>query len=196
MPFVTDFARSCNTAFAGLSNRLTSQSLSDAARTFGLGGKWSLPLAASSGQFSAPADAAELAADAIGQGKVLASPLTMALAAATAATGTWHPPTLVTDPAQSPAAPPNTIPAPVVDALHQLMRAAVVSGTGTAANVPGPPVYGKTGTAEFGSATPPATHAWFIGFRGDMAFAVLIEGGGVGGRVAAPVAARFLKAAA
>src|SRR5207302_7839242 len=79
--FVTDFARSCNTAFVGLSGRLTGQSLGDAARTFGFGTKWSLPLASSSGQFTVPGDAAELAADAIGQGKVLASPLGMALVA-------------------------------------------------------------------------------------------------------------------
>ena len=76
----------------------------------------------------------------------------------------------------------------VDDAIHQLMRAVVVSGTGTAANVnAGGPVYGKTGTAEFGPGNPPATHAWFIGFRGDVAFAVLVEGGGVGGQVAAPI---------
>jgi cell division protein FtsI/penicillin-binding protein 2 len=75
------------------------------------------------------------------------------------------------------------------------MRAVVTAGTGTAANVPGGPVYGKTGTAEEGSGNPPATDAWFIGFRGDLAFAVVVPGGGVGGQVAAPIAARFLQAA-
>jgi cell division protein FtsI/penicillin-binding protein 2 len=55
-------------------------------------------------------------------------------------------------------------------------------------------VAGKTGTAEFGTATPPQSHAWFIGFRGPLAFAVIVEGGGVGGQVAAPIAARFLAA--
>jgi cell division protein FtsI/penicillin-binding protein 2 len=53
-------------------------------------------------------------------------------------------------------------------------------------------VSGKTGTAEFGNANPPATHAWFIGFQGDVAFAVLVEGGGVGATVAAPIAGRFV----
>ena len=78
-----------------------------------------------------------------------------------------------------------------VAALRDMMGEVVRSGTGTAVKVPGPPVFGKTGTAEFGSSTPPSTHAWFIGYRGSLAFAVLVEGGGVGGRVAAPIAARF-----
>ena len=54
---------------------------------------------------------------------------------------------------------------------------------------------GKTGTAEYGTAPPggnPPTHAWFIGFRGPVAFAVVVEGGGFGGEVAAPIAANFL----
>lgn len=195
--FLTDFAKSCNTAFVGVSGRLNSTDLGAAANAFGFAGKWSLPLASFAGQFPDPADAAELAAASIGQGRVLASPLTMAVVAATAASGTQHAPTLVSDPAQAQASTPaaSPVPGPVDDALHQLMRAVVTSGTGTAANVGGAagPVYGKTGTAEFGPGNPPATHAWFIGFRGDVAFAVLVEGGGVGGQVAAPLAAKFLR---
>ena len=53
-----------------------------------------------------------------------------------------------------------------------------------------PDAFGKTGTAEFGHANPPETHAWFIGYENDLAFAVIVEGGGVGGRVAAPLAAK------
>ncbi len=52
----------------------------------------------------------------------------------------------------------------------------------------------KTGTAEFGTEDPPRTHAWIIGFQGDIAFAAFIEGGASGGAVAGPVAARFLTA--
>ena len=71
------------------------------------------------------------------------------------------------------------------------MRRVVTGGTGTAlAGVPGEP-RGKSGTAEFGPGNPPDTHAWFIAFRGDVAIAVLVEGGEAGGRVAAPIAAKF-----
>lgn len=41
--------------------------------------------------------------------------------------------------------------------------------------------------------TAPPAHAWFIGFRGSYAFAVLVEGGGVGGEVAAPLAGALLQ---
>ena len=69
--------------------------------------------------------------------------------------------------------------------------ASVVQSGGTAAGAGLPSgTFGKTGTAEFGNGNPPPTHAWFIGYRGNIAFAVIVEGGGVGGRVAAPLAAQ------
>ena len=55
-----------------------------------------------------------------------------------------------------------------------------MSGTAAGAHLP-PGTFGKTGTAEFGNDNPPKTHAWFVGYRGHVAFAVLVEGGGVGG---------------
>ena len=78
--------------------------------------------------------------------------------------------------------------------LAGLMRLVVTEGSGTAADLPGRDVIGKTGTAEFGQGDPPPTHAWFIGAAGGLGFAVVLEGGGVGGRNAAPIAARFLAA--
>jgi cell division protein FtsI/penicillin-binding protein 2 len=82
----------------------------------------------------------------------------------------------------------------VVDALRSLMAGVVTNGTGATAfkNFPGPPVSGKTGTAE--TADKSKTNAWFIGFRGDLAFAVVVQNGGIGGVVAAPLAAKFLTA--
>ena len=39
----------------------------------------------------------------------------------------------------------------------------------------------------------PKTHAWFVGYRGDLAFAVVVEGGGVGADASAPIANAFLR---
>jgi cell division protein FtsI/penicillin-binding protein 2 len=74
-----------------------------------------------------------------------------------------------------------------------MMAEVVTSGTAAGARLP-VGTHGKTGTAEFGSGNPPATHAWFVGYDGDIAFAVLVVSGGVGGAVAAPIAAKFLAA--
>jgi cell division protein FtsI/penicillin-binding protein 2 len=55
-------------------------------------------------------------------------------------------------------------------------------------------VFAKTGTAEFGSAKPPQTHAWLVGWQGNVAFAAFVETGTSGGSVAAPVVRDFLQA--
>jgi cell division protein FtsI/penicillin-binding protein 2 len=91
-----------------------------------------------------------------------------------------------------PAKSPAPLDAKVAATLRTLMREVVTKGTAAPAGLPAN-VGGKTGTAEFGTGDPLPTHAWFIGFRGDLAFSVVVEDGGVGGKVAAPVAARFLR---
>ncbi|HEY2430772.1 MAG TPA: penicillin-binding transpeptidase domain-containing protein [Acidimicrobiales bacterium] len=187
--FQEAFAKSCNTAFIGTAKKLTDAQLEAAAGTYGINTKWDFPLPHFTGQLPPPISPVEHAADAIGQGRVAVSPLQMASIAAAVANGAWQPPRLVA------AAPPGTsspLPPSVVTNLRLFMRSVVTSGTGTAANVAGDPVFGKTGTAEFGSGNPPRTHAWFIGWRDNTAFAVIVEGGGFGGDVAAPLAARFL----
>jgi cell division protein FtsI/penicillin-binding protein 2 len=87
---------------------------------------------------------------------------------------------------------PRTLPDGTAQTLLGLMRRVVAEGSGREAAITGVEVAGKTGTAEFGQGDPPPTHAWFIGIRGDNAVAVLVEGGGVGGRVAAPIAGAIL----
>ena len=71
------------------------------------------------------------------------------------------------------------------------MRLVVTDGSGTRAATPGLSVGGKTGTAEYGEGDPLPTHAWFIGFADNLGVAVFVEGGGVGGRDAAPIAGRL-----
>ncbi|HMC72582.1 MAG TPA: penicillin-binding transpeptidase domain-containing protein, partial [Mycobacteriales bacterium] len=190
--FADDFAHSCNTAFIGASRKLSDDALPEAATALGLGGKWQLPLDSFSGSAPTPNGQVEHAADAIGQGKVEASPLAMALVAAAIADGTPHPPVLITDPVQHPATAATALDAGRLTALRAMMRGVVTSGTAAGAHLPAG-TYGKTGTAEFGADNPPKTHAWFVGYRGHIAFAVLVEGGGVGGEVAAPIAASFLR---
>jgi cell division protein FtsI/penicillin-binding protein 2 len=191
IPFRTAFVESCNTAFVQLAAKHEPAALSAAARRFGFGARYQLPLAVAGGRFPRPRDLAEQAAAAIGQGRVEASPLHMATVGAAAATGSWRPPRLLAGsrPSARPAVRPR-----VAATLRRLLRLVVAEGTGTAAAVPGEPVLGKTGTAEFGTGSRPRTHAWFVGVRGSLAFAVLVEGGGFGGRVAAPIARRFVVA--
>jgi cell division protein FtsI/penicillin-binding protein 2 len=74
------------------------------------------------------------------------------------------------------------------------MREVVTSGTATPlARQPGAPIFGKTGTAEFDD-NPEHTHSWFIGFRGDVAFAVFVENGGLSTDTAVPLAGKFFTA--
>jgi cell division protein FtsI/penicillin-binding protein 2 len=76
------------------------------------------------------------------------------------------------------------------------MAAVVDEGSGAfLADVPGQQVLAKTGTAEFGSATPLETHAWMIAAQGDLAVAVFVERGESGSRTAGPVLEEFLRAA-
>jgi cell division protein FtsI/penicillin-binding protein 2 len=192
VPFSTDFTRSCNTAFVSLADDLPSEALPDAARSFGLGTSWDLGVPAFAGEVPAPTSDVERAAAAIGQAKTLASPLAMALVAATVASGQFRPPVLLPDQAVSdaPAVPP--LDGRIADTLRSLMTRTVEEGTASALQQSATPVAAKTGTAEFGTETPPRTHAWMIGYRGELAFAVLLEDGGAGGADAGPVAAAFL----
>ena len=193
VPFRADFAESCNTAFIGLRGRLGEDALPKAAAEFGLGGEWKVGMPAYSGSVPAPDGAVERAAEMIGQGRVLVSPLAMASVAATVAAGEFHQPYVVDD-GTARFLPATPVPGATLKTLRSLMRLVVTEGSGSALrNLPGDP-GAKTGTAEYGNDQPPRTHAWMIGFRGDVAFAVLVEGGGTGGKVAGPIAAHFLSA--
>jgi penicillin-binding protein A len=84
------------------------------------------------------------------------------------------------------------------DALNQMMQAVVTGGTGTAAQIPGIRVAGKTGTAETGGPGTPNT-TWFIAFAPAnaprVAVAVALQNQtGAGGTTAAPIAKAIMEA--
>jgi cell division protein FtsI/penicillin-binding protein 2 len=186
------FALSCNAAFIGLAARLPYASFAATASQFGLGYRLHLGLDTFGGSVPIPTTPTERAATAIGQARVVVSPLGMAAVAAAVDSGAFRAPRLVAGTPDD-TVPPKPLDPNVVGALRTMMAAVVANGTAAGQGLPAG-TFGKTGTAEFGAANPPATHAWFIGYRGDIAFAVLVVGGGVGGRVAAPIAAAFLGA--
>nr|MDT0658369.1 penicillin-binding transpeptidase domain-containing protein [Micromonospora sp. DSM 115978] len=195
VPFRTDFARSCNTAFAELAPKLGPDGLAQAGRALGLEAPWELGVEAYSGKVSTGGSPAERAAAAFGQGTTVVSPVAMTAATAAVARGQWQQPTLLLDPAPANPAPAGPQLAPgSVEPLRTMMREVVTAGTATALKgVPGPPVHGKTGTAEYDD-NPANTHAWFVGWQGDIAFAVFVEKGGSSGASAVPIAANFLRA--
>jgi cell division protein FtsI/penicillin-binding protein 2 len=188
------FAMSCNTAFIGMSSSLPAESYAPTAAQFGIGATEKVGLAAFGGRVPAPTSTSDAAATAIGQAQVVVSPLAMATVAASVDSGSLHLPRLVSG-AGDDTVPSQPIDPNVVADLRTMMQAVVTSSIGTAAGAGLPAgTFGKTGTAEFGTNNPPQTDAWFIGYHDDLAFAVLVVGGGVGGAVAAPIATRFLNA--
>jgi cell division protein FtsI/penicillin-binding protein 2 len=192
VPFHVDFAKSCNTAFVGLSPKLGADGLKSASSALGLGGDWNIGVDAFTGKVSDGASATELAAATFGQGSTAVSPIAMAAATAAVAKGGFQPPKLVLDPAPAAPGATGTLDAKSLDGLRAMMREVVTGGTGTALkSVPGKPVYGKTGTAEFANDSD-ETHSWFVGYQDDVAFAVLVQKGGAGAEAAVPIVKRFL----
>jgi hypothetical protein len=186
----TAFAVSCNSTFAMLAyQRLGGSALASMAATFGFNANVNLGIPATLGRFTTPHQPVDVAADAFGQGTDLVNPLSQASVAAAIADGTWRSPVLVTSP-QPRQVRSHPISPVILGALRPMMRAVVTSGTAAGVGFPAG-VYGKTGTAQYGTGT--HSHGWFIGYRGDVAFAVLVEGGGLGADSAGPVANAFLR---
>src|SRR5258707_11964166 len=137
-----------------------------------------------------------------GQGQVVATPLQMARVAATLANGGDMPEgRWVLDDSNTRRAAPVPVLAPdLARSLAGSLRRVVTEGTGARylAGVQ-PAIAGKTGTAEVKDK---GSHSWFIGFapyesQGGrrIAFGVIIEHGGYGGRLAAPAAGEIVKTA-
>jgi cell division protein FtsI/penicillin-binding protein 2 len=157
---------------------------------------------------------------AIGQGRVQATALQMAIVAATIGLRGRRPrPTLDFAAAEAESPTTRATPARTARTVERLMLAVVRGGTGTAAALPNVAVAGKTGTAELKTTTrctpdpanpeacppqppddPSDTDAWFAAYapagRGHprVAVGVLLVGAGAGGATAAPAAREVLAA--
>ena len=140
----------------------------------------------------------------IGQGGLLVTPIQMAMVAAAVANhGTLMKPRLTnrivdqdgrTVQTIKPSVYHQVMKASTAQELTQMMQKVVDEGTGTAAQLGGISVAGKTGTAQVGALGSGLTQPWFIGFapveHPKVAIAVTVERsqGGFGGTVAAPIA--------
>ncbi len=214
---------SCNVTFGEIGLELGAEALAQQARLFGFTAEanedsipfdigWVPGVFPDAETFAQREPAVALSA--IGQQDVAANPLQMALvAAAIGNDGSLMRPRLVTevrDPSGRVIAEfePEEWSQPLstsnADALTQMMVTVVASGTGTAAQISGVDVAGKTGTAEHGDGEPP--HVWFTSFAPAdaprVAVAVVVLNGGrlgsseaTGGEIAAPIARAVLEAA-
>jgi len=195
------FMRSCNTAFIKLidgsdAHPLTDESLTrEAEDKFGLGrDNWKTGIISFDGRVPA-SGGPDRAANAIGQGQVQMSPLNMASVTATAITGTFRQPVIVSpklDDRQLATA--EGLSASTAAQLKQMMRLTATSGTAAQAMAAagGGDIGAKTGSAELDGAE--KSDSWFTGFRNDVAAAAVVEAGGHGGDAAGPIVAALLRA--
>ncbi|MDD5747491.1 MAG: penicillin-binding transpeptidase domain-containing protein [Actinomycetota bacterium] len=196
---------SCNITFAQVGLRLGGEVLVHFAELFGFNQKilFELPVADSRIDRPSDMDKVALASSAFGQGDDLATPLEMALVAcAVANNGVIMKPFLMNEIQDyngkiieqvTPKKWLEPISTETAETLEEMMVDVVEKGTGTAAQIEGVDVAGKTGTAEVEGAKP---HSWFICFapaiEPKVAISVVVENAGEGGRVAAPIARKIL----
>ncbi len=196
------FAVSCNNAFARLALQLGDQKLRKTAERFGFNDNFlfqDMVVENSSYPVSNRTDG-EIAWTGAGQSALSASPLHLCMTAACVANdGVMMEPRMLlsaTTPAGGTRASLSArvyrrpLTSGQASVLKDYMRAVVTSGTGTAANIPGAKVCGKTGSAEIDGQE--NANAWFVGFLDDpdapYALAIVVENAGGGGSVAAPLA--------
>lgn len=209
---------SCNSAFAQMGTEtIGPDKMISGAQSFGFNAKPPIDLPSPAASFfptSFKDDLPALAQSSIGQRDVQATPLQMALVAATVANGgRTMKPHVVREVRDSEGSVIETgsisqwlqpLSAQNAETMRQAMIGVVQGGTAAAMKIPGYEVGGKTGTAQLGT-VPPRSHTWIIGFAGPpgappeiaVAVAVLDQPGAsesTGGRVAAPIAKQVMQA--
>ena len=198
MSLADAIAHSCNTAMVLQSGKISQDALVDAATTLGIGQDAPEGLDAFMGSVDPSDTGSEHTADLIGQGKVLASPLAMATALASIEHGaTVHPRILADDTTTATDAPTPLTEQETAD-LQEMLGATVTRGTlkSQLGDMPGEPVIGKTGTAEWTDANGDAKlHSWVVAAQGDLVVCAFVEDGGYGATTAGPIVRQVLEAA-
>ena len=212
LSFTEGIAQSCNVVFMTLGRRVGAEALAGMARRLGCGAPTGLDIGSESAglvpdpewkrrhrhQSWYPGDTCQLA---IGQGDMLITPLQAAALVSVVANGGYRvQPHLVRAIGEERLPAPRPSPAGLspqtIRLLRQGLEGVVQRGTARSLRGLGVAVAGKTGTAENPRGAP---HAWFVGYapadHPRVAVAVLVEGGGHGAAVAAPVAGRMIRAA-
>ncbi|MFF4491125.1 penicillin-binding transpeptidase domain-containing protein [Streptomyces sp. NPDC001544] len=188
------FARSCNTAFVKFADEVKANSLqTEAEERFGLGrDNWKVGVPSFDGSVPA-SDGPDKAAGLIGQGQVQMSPLNMASVTATAMTGTFRQPVVVSPKMDGrEIATARGLSAATVAQLRWMMNRTATSGTaaGVMAGL-GPDFGAKTGSAEVDGQA--KSNSWFTGYRDDIAAAAMAQDGGHGIDAAGPIVATVLR---
>jgi peptidoglycan glycosyltransferase len=219
---VESFALSCNSVFAPLGAKLGAEKLVQTAEAFGFNQPTGITGAATASipPASEIGDDLAVGSSAIGQGRVQATALQMAIvASAIGLRGRRPDVTLDPDKWKGDAPTHEATTSKVSREVEKMMLAVVRQGTGVAAAIPDTRVAGKTGTAELKSTVAckpdpdnpescPAdeqpdttdTDAWFSAYapagsgHPRIAVGVLLVAAGAGGDTAAPVARQVLLA--
>lgn len=200
-------AVSSNVVFVQIGQKLGEENLRSYARQFGIGMDVQLGIPHKTGRLASRSmSKTELAEESMGQGQLLVTPLEMALLVSCIANGGGLPEPILVKAIRDQAGNllqfhrPRLLEHPISRRTAAFVRDAMVQvvewGTGTRAAIPAVPVAGKTGTAENPHGR---SHGWFIGFapayKPEIAIAVVVENGGSGGVVAAPIARQVIEAA-
>src|SRR5262249_41698693 len=106
--------------------------------------------------------------------------------------GSWHRPVLVTSPPSPGPGPNRPFSSTGLTSLRSLMRQTMTSGAARSANIRGQAVFGQVGNVSLGPHHAGLRAAWFVGYSGGVAFAVL-ELTKSAHSSAAPVARSFLE---
>ena len=208
--FDDSFAKSCNSSFANISSTLDKKKFKDTLEELLFNKELPLPFKYSMASSDIGKDSTtdELLQTGIGQGRTLISPVHMLMiTSAIANDGILMKPFVISSIENSDGGTirktrvreyGRLIDAGYSESLQKMMREVVVNGTATRIReTEGYRISGKTGSAEYPS-NKSLSHAWFTGFAGEddpeIAVTVIVEGGGSGGAVAAPIAKRVFDA--